>query len=81
MNWDDPSARLALIESVGHVEYNRRMDEHHKKSVLETVNGYNLSPVGTMFGRLIRIEGTDKAYRTIEEARTYAEGLAPRVQL
>ena len=35
-NWDDPAARLALIESVGVDKYNRLLAVHHKRHTVAT---------------------------------------------
>ena len=75
MNWDDPVARLRLVEQVGHEEYNRRMREHQQSLVMEVRNGYQLAPVNTRFGRLVQVRGANKAYATIEQARDYADSL------
>lgn len=74
INWDDPAARLALIEQVGAAEYNRLHQEHRDQSVLETVNGHAIRPTNTRFGRLFMVGDTGKAFATIEEARAFAQG-------
>jgi hypothetical protein len=75
MDWDDPGARLNLIEAVGPDEYNRRIRQHHADSTVATVNGYRIRPVGSRFGRLFMVEGPGRAYRTQEEAEAYAASL------
>jgi hypothetical protein len=45
MNWDDSAARLALVESVGIKEYNRRITEHIESRP-------PIYPVNTRFGTL-----------------------------
>lgn len=72
MDWDDIEARLRLIESVGHEEYNRRMKAHLEQDCVSTVNGHGILPVNTRFGRLFRVMGTDSAFRTQKEAEDYA---------
>lgn len=71
-NWDDPASRLALIESVGHVEYARLQKEHFKRSTVATVNGHDIRPVMTRFGRLFQVGGTDMAFATLAEAKAFA---------
>ncbi len=70
--------RAALIERVGRDEYLRLQEEHRRKSVVATVNGYDIRPVVSVrFGRLFMIDTTDTAYSTLKEAKTFAEGLPP----
>lgn len=75
MDWNDPKARLHLIETVGHDEYHRRFEAHLASTVIEKVNGYNLRPVNTRFGRLIMVSGTNNAFAKIEQARDFAISL------
>lgn len=76
MNWDDPAARLALVERVGHDEYNRLIAEHHEASVVSTINGHAIRPVNSgRFGRLYMIGSTGIAYPTMPEAVAYAESM------
>lgn len=72
MNWDDPAQRYALIDRVGPAEYNRLMQQHLEDSVLETVAGHAIRPVGSRFGRLFMVGGTGTAFRTLDEARKFA---------
>ena len=74
MDWDDASSRARLIESVGIPEYNRRIEEHLKRSVLETYKDRDIRPVGTRFGRLFAVGGTKTAFSTIEKAREFIDG-------
>jgi hypothetical protein len=64
MNWDDPSARLALIESVGHEEYNRRIRAHIDARP-------SIYTVQTRFGLLFAVKGTKMAFSTKPEAEKY----------
>lgn len=72
MNWNDPEQRLALVERVGHVEYNRLHAEHMKAIAVATVNGHAIRPVQTRFGRLFAVGNTAKAFSTFAEAKTFA---------
>lgn len=72
MNWDDPAARAALIESVGADEYNRQFQNHQKESTIVNINGHPIRPIGTRFGRLFQVGGTNKAFQTLEQAVAYA---------
>jgi hypothetical protein len=75
LNWDDPAARLALIESVGADEYNRLLAVHHKRQTVATVNGHGIRSIGSRFGQLFMVEGTDHAFATQGEAETFARTL------
>lgn len=75
IDFDDPSARLALLEKVGIPEYNRLMTEHMKRSVIKVVNGYGICPVSTRFGRLFAIGGTRVACSSLEQAEDHARSL------
>lgn len=72
MNWDDAAARAALIEAVGVTEYNRLHAKHRDDSIVETVCGHAIRPVGSRFGRLFMVGDTGTAYQTIEQARDHA---------
>lgn len=80
MNWDDPAHRLALIEIVGIPEYNRLHAEQRERETIGTENGYKLRRVGSRFGSLVQVVGTDSAFATLIEARNYAQTLAPGPQ-
>lgn len=72
MNWDDPAARLALIERVGPDEYNRMLKLHHDASVIKTVNGHAIRPVASRFGRLFAVGKTGTAFATLAQAEEFA---------
>src|SRR5215472_12144538 len=72
INFDDPAERLALIERVGHEAYNLLLEEHKKKSIVAIVAGRAIRPVMTGFGRLFMVEGTNMAFRTLDEAKAHA---------
>jgi hypothetical protein len=78
MNWDDPAARLALIERVGAAEYNRRLLEHQRASTIAVVNGYSIRPVGSRFGTLYHVDGTNTAFAALVEAEAFAKQQPPR---
>ena len=79
INWDDPEARLHLIEAVGHEEYNRLMKQHIEDSAVATVNGYRIRPVGTRFGLLYQVDCDEVvAFRTQAEAEAHARSLPAR---
>jgi len=78
MNWDDPAARAALITAVGAPEFSRRFAEHRQKSVVSIVNGYKIYPVGSRWGRLYAMDGTDKAFQKLEDAEAHARTLPKR---
>jgi len=64
LNWDSPEARLALIESVGHEEYNRRIQAHINSRP-------DIYPVNTRFGLLYAVKGTKVAFSTRKQAEDY----------
>lgn len=72
INWDDASARLALIERVGHEEYNRLIRAHiDARGPIHTVS--------TRFGTLHAVSGTDKAFSTRKQAEEYLAAEATRI--
>lgn len=72
MNWDDPAARAHLIERVGAAEYNRQFEAHLAASVVSTINGHKIRPVGSRFGRLFMVGDTGTAFRSLAEAEAFA---------
>jgi hypothetical protein len=72
MNWDDPAARAALIEALGPEEYSRRHAEHLRASTIATIAGHAIRPVASRYGRLFMVGDTKRAFRTLDEAKSYA---------
>jgi hypothetical protein len=72
MDWNDPEARLKLIERIGINAYNQAFAEHVRNSTVLTVAGHDIRIVGTRFGRLFQVGDTGGAFRTIEEAESFA---------
>lgn len=73
INWNDPVARLRLIESVGLDEYNRQVEDHMRASVVATAGGRNIRKIQTRFGELFNVSGLNVAFRTEREAVAEAE--------
>lgn len=73
MDWQSPLERYQLMEKVGRDEYNRQVQKYHTDGILEVVNGLEIRPVGTRFGRLFQVDGTNRAFFTLEEARDFAK--------
>ncbi len=73
MNWNDPAARLALIERVGPAEYNRQIAKHLGLSAVATVNGHAIRPVSSRFGKLFMVGDTGTAFQTLPQAETFAK--------
>ena len=71
-NFNDPASRAAFIERVGPAAYNKALEQHQVASVIETVNGHAIRPVGSRFGRLFMVGGTGSAFATLEAARKHA---------
>lgn len=76
INWDNPAARLALIERVGTAEYNRLMAEYREKSIVARTGGHAIRPVSTRYGRLFAVGDTGRAFSTMAEAEEYAKANA-----
>lgn len=73
MNWDDPAARLALIEQVGVEEYNRRIAEHFRQSTIAVVNGHLIRPVeSSRFGLLYLVSDTGTAFAKFADTEKHA---------
>lgn len=72
MNWDDPAARARLIDQVGVAEYNRQFEAHRSASVVSTVNGHKIRPVGSRFGRLFMVGDTGTAFQKLADAEAFA---------
>lgn len=79
IDWEDPAARLALIERIGVKAYNDAVKARADAARIATVNGYAIRPVSSRFGRIYAIDGTGKAFATRAQAETFAEGLPPRL--
>lgn len=78
MNLDTPEGRYAASQALGPEGYNKAMAEHAKANTVATVNGYSLRWVMSgRFGALCSVvESPDKvAFRTLDEATAYANGL------
>ena len=75
MDWDNPQQRLALIERVGSVEYNKLINDFFTASTIKIVNGYRIRPITTRYGRLYAVHGTTSAFSTAIEAEAYAKKL------
>ena len=75
IDWDDPAARLALLEQLGPTAYNEALAQHREEIVVEVVNGFKIRSSKTRFGTLLVIGETGLAYETLEEARQVATDL------
>ena len=72
INWDDPTARAALIERVGPKGYNEAFEKHVKDTTVNTVGGHAIRPIGTRFGRLFQVGNTGSAFYKQEQAEEFA---------
>lgn len=77
IDWNDPLARLDLLETIGADAYNQAINRHFEEETIEICNGYPLRRVASRFGTLISVDGTGNAYRDLESARKVAESLEP----
>ncbi|MDW9600168.1 hypothetical protein GOA86_17580 [Sinorhizobium meliloti] len=76
MNWNDPAARLALIEAVGPEEYNRRIKVHFDEMTVKVVNGHAIRIVeSSRFGKLYMVGDTGSAFAKLDQAETYADSI------
>jgi hypothetical protein len=70
IDWNDPTARFALIERVGLRRYN---ELHTERIVVATVGGHAIRPVNSSrFGRLFVVGDTGRAFRRQQAAEAYA---------
>jgi hypothetical protein len=72
INWDDPEERAKLIEKFSVKDYIKGFNKHIEKSTVAIVAGHSIRPVVTRFGKLWQVGNTGKAFKTLEEAETYA---------
>jgi hypothetical protein len=75
-DFNDPTQRADLATRVGPAEYNRQFQAALRASIVRTVNGYDIRPVQTMFGRLYQVMGTKQAFSTLDKAETFARSIA-----
>ncbi len=69
VNWNDPAARLSLVERIGIPAYNAALDAHHKALP-------DIYPVQSRFGTLYAVKGTTMAFtsRALAEKHLAEEG-------
>jgi hypothetical protein len=72
INWDDPAARLDLVERIGVAAYSNAFLAHLAALSRLVVNGRAIRPVSSGFGTLYRIENIGKIFATQAEAEAYA---------
>jgi hypothetical protein len=75
INWNDPAARVRLIERIGPEAYSAAQQRHFQTSAVAIVNGYPIRPVPSRFGRLFAVHGTDAAFGTLLAAEEHARSL------
>lgn len=69
MDWNSPIEREQLLARVGLVEYNRMYYDHtHSHILVTTVNGYQIRPVETRFGKVYVIGNTGAGYAHLQDA-------------
>ncbi|WFU51159.1 hypothetical protein [Sinorhizobium terangae] len=77
MNWNDPAARLALIEAVGVEEYNARLADRFDEMTVKVVNGHSIRIVdSSRFGQLFLVGDTGSAFAKVEQAEKHANSIA-----
>jgi hypothetical protein len=67
MDWNNPTARLELLERVGHAEYTRLHNAY--------LDANPIRPVPSRFGTLYAVLRTGKAFSTREQAEEYLRSL------
>ena len=73
----DPEQRLDYLLQHGVDAYNKAMEDHFAKTVVETVNGHPIRLVHTMrFGALYMVDGLNRGHQTLDGARQIARGKA-----
>jgi hypothetical protein len=72
IDWNDPTARFALIERVGPRRYKELHIEHLRRIVVATVGGHAIRPNSSRFGRLFVVGDTGRAFRRQQAAEAYA---------
>jgi hypothetical protein len=81
MDWNNPEARLAMLERVGVNEYNRLHAEKMKADTVETVSGHAIHKMQSGFGQLFAVGATKRAFKIMEEARAFAGATKPGVAI
>jgi len=76
-DFSDPEQRLDYLLQHGIDAYNKTMEDHFAKTVVETVNGHPIRLVHTMrFGALYMVDGLNRGHQTLDGARQIARGEA-----
>jgi hypothetical protein len=76
-DFSDPEQRLDYLLRHGVDAYNKAMEDHFAKTVVETVNGFNIRLVYSMrFGALYMVDGLNRGHQTLDGARQIARGEA-----
>ena len=76
-DFNDPEQRLDYLLHHGVDAYNKAMEDHFAKTVVETVNGFNIRLVHSMrFGVLYMVDGLNRGHQTLDGARQIARGKA-----
>jgi hypothetical protein len=63
IDWNDPTARFHLLESVGIEEYNKRINAY--------IDDNPIRPVSSRFGTLYAVGRTGTAFRSRMEAEAF----------
>lgn len=77
IDWNNPVARLKLLDEVGPQAYNEAIEAWFAKCTVEICNGYALREIASSFGKVISVDGTRQAFKDLERARSFAMGLKP----
>ena len=74
---DKPEDRLAFIDRFGIPAYNQAMKDKLEKDVVANENGYPIRSISTRFGRLYSVDNTGNAYKSLDDAKRYANSRDP----
>ena len=76
-DFSDPGQRLDYLVHHGVDAYNKAMEDHFAKAVVETVNGHPIRLMHTMrFGALYMVDGLNRGHQTLDGVRQIARGEA-----
>lgn len=77
---DDSLARFEYIEKHGPQMFNKAMAIFHEKQAVANVNGYRIRAVMCRWGRLYTIDGLNKAYTNLDDAKSVCR-MSPKGEL
>src|SRR5262249_11888517 len=76
IDWSNLIERLHLFERVGVERYKELHAEDLKQQTVTTVSGHAIRRLQTCFGEIYVVNGTDRAFALLSDARAFARGLS-----